>query len=117
MNEKILRMKYIRVLEKLVKKSISILKKDEFNLDEYLKVVREFQEQMADIKKIRLNSSYLIALEIYANLLISSQNRYSKSFEDEKNMLLKEANLLHKEKNRTIYKKTKHRKSDYNDGY
>jgi len=31
--------------------------------------------------------------------------------------LLKEANLLHKEKNKTQYKKDKHKKSSFSDGY
>ena len=117
MNEKILRAKYRRVLEKFVKKTISILKKEELNLEHYYTAIENYQKELEKIEKIRLNSPYLTTLENYANLLISLKSNHTDSFKEEKELLLKQANLLHKEKNRTIYKKTKHRKNDYNDGY
>ncbi len=117
MTEKILRAKYRRVLEKFVKKTIAVLKKNEFNLKNYYFFISSYEKEMEEITKIRLNSPYLTALEKYSNLLIYFRYNHSKDFKDEKNILLKEANLLHKEKNKTIYKKTKYRKNDYNDGY
>jgi hypothetical protein len=38
-------------------------------------------------------------------------------FEEKQQYLLKEANLLHKEKNKSTYKKNKYKKSNFNDGY
>lgn len=117
MNEKILRAKYRRVLEKFVKKTISILKKEEFNLQNYYLSVSNYEKELKEIKKIRLNSTYLTALETYSNLLVFLKSNHSREFIEERELLLKQANLLHKEKNKTIYKKTKHKKNDYGDGY
>jgi predicted RND superfamily exporter protein len=117
LNEKILRAKYRRVLEKFVKKTISILKKDEFHLEHYYATIENYEKELKKIEKIRLNSAYLTALENYANLLVFLKLNHTNSFKEERELLLKQANLLHKEKNKTIYKKTKHRKNDYNDGY
>ncbi len=42
---------------------------------------------------------------------------HSENFEDERATLLKDANLLQKEKNKSNYKKDKHKKQTFNDGY
>ena len=47
---------------------------------------------------------------------ISFTKNPSESFEDERAILLKEANLLQKEKNKSSYKKDKHKKDKYDDG-
>jgi hypothetical protein len=44
-------------------------------------------------------------------------NEHSKTFEEERANLLKDANLLQKEKNRSSYKKDKHKNQSFNDGY
>ena len=75
-------------------------------------------EILKKVEPIRLDSAYPMALENYANLLLNALEELD---EDEttqlKENLLKEANLLHKEKNKTQYKKDKHKKSTFNDGY
>ena len=42
---------------------------------------------------------------------------HSKSFEDERAILLKDANLIQKEKNSSNYKKDKHKNQKFTDGY
>jgi hypothetical protein len=42
---------------------------------------------------------------------------HSKTFEEERATLLKDANLLQKEKNSSNYKKDKHKNQKFTDGY
>ncbi len=42
---------------------------------------------------------------------------HTNSFEEERAILLKDANLLQKEKNKSNYKKDKHKNQKFNDGY
>jgi len=72
------------------------------------------------IQTIRLDSTYPMALEKYVNLILSIL--HVEELDEEKKTsikenLLKEANLLHKEKNKTRYKKDKHKTKKFNDGY
>ena len=56
-------------------------------------------------------------MTILPNFLATSFTKNpSESFEDERAILLKEANLLQKEKNKSSYKKDKHKKDKYDDG-
>lgn len=119
-NEKDVRLKYTRGLEKFVRSNISYLKDPTFDFDIFQKRVKRTFEILKKIPSIRLNSSYPIALENYVNLVLSVLHVEELQEEEKKelqNKLLKEANLLHKEKNKTQYKKDKHKKSSFNDGY
>lgn len=117
-NEKNIRLKYTRALEKFVRSNISYLKEPEFQFDIFQKRVKRTFEILKKVEPIRLDSAYPVALENYANLLLSILQELS---EEEKTLikqnLLKEANLLHKEKNKTRYKKEKHKTKKFNDGY
>jgi hypothetical protein len=116
-SEKILRQKYVRVLEKFVKRVINLLKHPEFEFEIFKKQSYKFYEDVKKVEKIRLNNAYLNKLESYSNHILNSLENHSKTFEDEKEFLLKEANLLHKEKNKNNYKKDKHKSKSFNDGY
>jgi len=117
MNDKVLRLKYIRVLEKFAKRTISLLKLNDFDFEQFkIKTLRNYEE-VKKAEKVRLNSAYLVSLKNYTELILKTITHHSKTFEAEKNLLLKEANLLHKEKNRNNYKKDKHKHSKFNDGY
>lgn len=117
-NEKNIRLKYTRALEKFIRSNISYLKEPEFQFDIFQKRVKRTFEILKKVEPIRLDSAYPVALENYANLLLSTLQELS---EEEKTLmkqnLLKEANLLHKEKNKTRYKKEKHKTKKFNDGY
>ncbi len=116
-SEKILRQKYVRVLEKFVKRVINLLKHPKFDFEVFKKQCYKFYEDVEKVEKIRLNNGYLNKLEAYSVHILNSLENHSKTFEDEKDFLLKEANLLHKEKNRNNYKKDKHKSKSFNDGY
>ena len=119
LNEKELRLRYMRVLEKFAKRAINILKAPEenFYFEKFIKKMNENFKYVAKVKIVRLDSGYMTKLESYVNLILGTLENHSKNFKDEKSMLLKEANLLHKEKNKNIYKKDKHSKHKFNDGY
>lgn len=119
-NEKNIRLKYTRALEKFIRSNISYLKEPEFQFDIFQKRVKRTFEILKKVEPIRLDSAYPVALETYVNLVLSAlhvENLEDKEKEEFQAKLLKEANLLHKEKNKTQYKKDKHKKSSFNDGY
>lgn len=120
LNEKDIRLKYTRGLEKFVRSNISYLKDPNFEFKIFQERVKRTFEVLKKIDSIRLNATYPIALENYVNLILSILHVEELTTKEKKELqikLLKEANLLHKEKNKTQYKKDKHKKSSFNDGY
>jgi len=117
-NEKNIRLKYTRALEKFIRSNISYLKEPEFQFDIFQKRVKRTFEILKRVEPIRLDSAYPMALENYANLLLTALEELDEENKTQlKETLLKEANLLHKEKNKTRYKKEKHKTKKFNDGY
>lgn len=119
LNEKALRLRYIRALEKFAKRAINLLKapEEDFHFEKFKKKMDENFKDVEKVEVVRLDNGYMSKLEEYVNLILRTITNHSKDFEDEKSILLKEANLLHKEKNKNIYKKDKHSKHKFNDGY
>jgi hypothetical protein len=119
LNEKALRLRYIRALEKFAKRAINLLKapEEDFHFEKFKKKMDENFKDVEKVEVVRLDNGYMSKLEEYVNLILRTITNHSKDFEDEKSLLLKEANLLHKEKNKNIYKKDKHSKHKFNDGY
>lgn len=116
-HDKQLRIKYIRVLEKFFTRTISLLKLENFNIELFKERTLKNFEYIKKVKKVDLHAKYLIDLISFINKTLSYVNNHSDNFEEEKNTLLKDANLLQKEKNRSSYKKDKHKKSKFDDGY
>jgi len=116
-NEKTLRLKYIRILEKFTSRAISLLKHPQFDFEIFKTNIEKYYGEIKKVEAIRLDSEYHKKLQEYVNITLQCTANHSKSFEDEQQQLLKEANLLHKEKNKTSYKKDKHRKKNFHDGY
>jgi 1,2-phenylacetyl-CoA epoxidase catalytic subunit len=116
-NEKQQRIRYIRVLEKFFTRTISLLKLDNFDKDLFIARVKKNHEEMLKTKEIDLYSEYYTELKVFINRTMFYAEEHSKSFEEERANLLKDANLLQKEKNRGSYKKDKHKKQDFGDGY
>ncbi len=119
-NDKDIRLKYTRGLEKFVRSNISYLKDPTFEFEIFQKRVKRTFEILKKIPPIRLNAPYPIALEKYVNMVLTVLHLEDLQDEEKEELqakLLKEANLLHKEKNKTQYKKDKHKKSSFNDGY
>ena len=108
-NEKQQRIKYIRVLEKFFTRTVSLLKLDNFDKDLFIQRTIKNYEEFTKTKEIDLYSDYYTDLKDYINRTMFYVNEHSKTFEEERANLLKDANLLQKEKNRSSYKKDKHK--------
>lgn len=117
MNEKELRIRYIRVLEKFSKRTMALLKLSDFDAKRFINRTAKNYEEMKKTKEVVLTSPYLIALKNFIDLTIQSIKHPSETFEKERESLLKECNLLEKEKNRNNYKRDKHKNQKFDDGY
>ena len=72
---------------------------------------------MVKTKEIELYSDYYESIKVFINKTMFYLEEHTKSFEEERATLLKDANLIQKEKNSTNYKKDKHKNQKFNDGY
>lgn len=116
-NEKTIRLRYIRVLEKFNTKAISLLKYDNFDLELYKKAIIKAYGELQKVKTIELYSEYPIGVKNLTQSILDTLENHSKDFEEEKAHILKQSNLLAKLKNNNRYKKDKHTKKKFNDGY
>ncbi|AXH12485.1 hypothetical protein [Halarcobacter bivalviorum] len=118
MHEKQLRVRYIRVLEKFFTRTVSLLKLENFDKDLFKERTLKNYEDIKRVKAVDLNSQYLTNLIAFINKTLQSlQSTTDEDFENVRTTLLKEANLLQKEKKRSTYKKDKHKNSKFDDGY
>ncbi|MBE0491749.1 MAG: hypothetical protein IBX44_05815 [Sulfurospirillum sp.] len=117
MNEKALRLRYVRALEKFINSHISYLRSNDFDMEILKKKVAKTYEILAKVQAVRLDSPYTFALECYANSIIHILNMQQIDALHVRDELIKGANLLQKEKNKNRYKKDKHSKASFNDGY
>ncbi|MGK0255963.1 MAG: hypothetical protein ACI81I_000571 [Arcobacteraceae bacterium] len=127
-NEKTIRLRYIRVLEKFVTKAISLLKYDNFDKDLFKKATIKAYTELGKTKSVVLYNEYPLAVKNLAQHIMNcidthtnkEEDEYSSEkhdFENEKSSILKQANLLAKLKNNNRYKKDKHKQQKFNDGY
>lgn len=117
-NEKTVRLRYIRLLEKFATKANTLLKLDEFDMELYKKAMLKSYETLQRAKGVPLYSEYPAALKKYVQLVLDSLDEKTEEFEDKyRQTLLKEFNLLQKLKNQGSYKKDKHKNKKFNDGY
>ena len=116
-HEKQLRIRYIRVLEKFFTRTVSLIKLENFDTKLFKERTLKNYEDIKRVKAIELNSKYLVDLIAFINKTLFYLENHTESFEDERSTLLKDANLLQKEKNKNSYRKDKHKKSKFNDGY
>jgi len=116
-HEKQLRIRYIRILEKFFTRTIALLKLEDFNFELFKQRTLKNFEDTKRVEKVDLTSSYLIGLKKYIDLVLYYLENHSEDFEEERNTLLKEANLLQKDKNKNNYKKDKHKSKKFDDGY
>ena len=119
MIEKENRVKYIRALERFLNSCTSALKNENFDFALFVKRVEKSLKVLQKVEPTRLDSPYTNGLQNYVNLVISTiQSSDEESDNEAKHQrLLKEANLLDKEKNRGSYKKEKHKAQRFDDGY
>lgn len=105
-DEKFIRVRYIRSLERFVNSGISMLKKEDFDLFKFKEKIQKNYIVLSKVTPIYLDSPYLKMLENFAKDLINLDN---------KDELLKGANKLEQLKNSKNYKKFKHKKDIYED--
>ncbi|RXK07933.1 hypothetical protein [Halarcobacter bivalviorum] len=118
MHEKQLRVRYIRVLEKFFTRTVSLLKLENFDKNLFKERILKNYEDIKRVKAVDLNSQYLTNLIAFINRTLQSlESSTDEDFENVRATLLKEANLLQKEKKRSTYKKDKHKNSKFDDGY
>jgi len=111
--EKTHRVKYMRLLEKFLKSSITILKLENFNYDLFKKRAVKIYALIQNMEEIRVDSSYFKSLQNFAELTMRTLENEKLKVEEKRNLLLKEVNLIEKNRNRKIYKKSKHKNSEY----
>uniref|UniRef100_UPI00404888A4 hypothetical protein n=1 Tax=Aliarcobacter sp. TaxID=2321116 RepID=UPI00404888A4 len=116
-NEKQQRIRYIRVLEKFFTRTISLLKLDNFDKDLFIQRTKKNYEDMQKASEIDLYSDYYSDLKGFINRTMFYLEEHSDSFAEERANLLKDANLLQKEKNKSSYRKDKHKNKKFNDEY
>jgi len=66
---------------------------------------------------MELYSHYMTDIKNFIAKTMMFVQEHSKTFENERAILLKDANLLQKEKNNQSYSKDKHKNNKFNDEY
>lgn len=115
-HEKTKRIKYIRVLEKFFKRNLSLLRLEDFDFELYKKRTLKNFEELLKSEAVDLNSNYLSGLKKHIDSTIYFVH-HPNNIEQQKQTLLKDANLLLKDKNLGSYKKDKHKQKKFNDEY
>ncbi len=116
-HEKQLRIRYIRILEKFFTRTVSLLKLENFDKELFKKRTLKNLEDLNRVKEVELHSVYYTQLKDFIAKTLFFTNEHSETFEEERATLLKDANLMQKEKNKGTYSKDKHKKQQFNDGY
>lgn len=94
-----------------------MLKLENFDHELFKKRTLKNYEELKKTKEMDLYSAYLTDLKNFLEKTMSFVEKHSKNFEDERSILLKDANLLQKEKNSNSYSKDKHKNKKFDDGY
>ncbi len=124
-HEKQKRIKYIRVLEKFLTRTMSLLRLENFDEDLFKKrCIKNFKD-LSRAETMDLNSTYYTHLKrfiekimYYVYLEEDDNDGFEIADEDKmQNLLLKEANNLQKEKNNSSYRKDKHKNAKFDDEY
>ncbi len=116
-NPKEQRVKYIRALERFLGSCAGALKSDNFALSVFEKRVEKSLKVLRKVEPVRLDSTYMSLMENYVSLVIKTLEDKESLSDTKHRTLLKEVNLIEKERNKGSYKKSKHQKSDFEDGY
>lgn len=117
MHEKQVRIRYIRVLEKFFTRTVSLLKLENFNIELFKERTLKNYKDLKRVDEVPLHSPYLSSLTEFKNKTLQYIQYHSETFEDERSTLLKDANLIQKEKKKNSYSKDKHKKNKFDDGY
>ncbi len=111
------RVKYIRALERFLGSCSGALKAENFNIALFGRRVEKSLKVLRKVEPARLDSTYMSLLEAYVTTVIKTLHDDEMESASKHKLLLKEANLIEKERNKGSYKKSKHQKNDFEDGY
>ncbi|MCR6570086.1 hypothetical protein CINS5915_00815 [Campylobacter insulaenigrae] len=100
-DEKVLRIKYIRALEKFANSATSALKRDDFDLSLFQERMKKNAQIFKKIQVVFLDSTYTKALENFVNDCLDNTL--------DRRKLLNKVNTLHKLKKQQSYKKEKYK--------
>ncbi|GGD37910.1 hypothetical protein GCM10012288_10000 [Malaciobacter pacificus] len=117
MHEKQQRIRYIRVLDKFLTRTMSLLKLDNFNYELFKERTLKNYEDLKKADPVELHSPYYSQLKDFIDKTLMYVDNHSETFETERANLLKDANLLQKEKKKNSYSKDKHKHKKFDDGY
>lgn len=116
-NPKEQRVKYIRALERFLGSCSGALKAENFDIVLFERRVEKSLKVLRKVEPVRLDSTYMSLLESYVDTVLKTIQETTIENETKHKTLLKEANLIEKERNKGSYKKSKHQKNDFEDGY
>lgn len=117
LSEKQLRIRYIRLVEKFLTRTLTLLKLENFDKDIFIKRTLKNFEELSKTPKVDLHSKYYTNLDNFISKTLEYVKNPNEDFSTQRTSLLKEANLLQKEKNKSTYKKEKHKKDRFDYGY
>jgi hypothetical protein len=117
MNAKEQRVKYIRALERFLGSCAGALKNETFDIVLFERRVEKSLKVLRKVEPVRLDSTYMALMQDFVTLVIQTLGNSDMQSDVKHRTLLKEANLIEKERNKGSYKKSKHSKSDFEDGY
>ena len=112
------RLRYIRVTERFIRSVVGYLvKEDDVTFEGFCARVYKQKAFMDKAKKVPLYKAEYTQMLVFVTQLLSATKDEPEDFEKLRGDLLHTSNQLHKSRNNTKYKKDKHSKHKYNDGY
>ncbi len=113
--EKYQRQKYITFLEKVSKNLFRLLRQEETTAAQFTAKFDTLMQKLRELESIRLDSAYLQETQSYIDrLYLQTQGISDKAFQDIKAAEMSNLNRLQKLKQKSNYKKDKHRHKDRN---
>ena len=118
--EKYRRQKYIAHLEKIGKNLFRMLRRPETSATDFRKRFSELMQKLDALETIRLDSEYLRESEAYYRRLfdrIGGEDFGEENLKEIREAEMSNLNRLQKMKNRSSYRKEKHRERAKSDGW
>lgn len=111
--EKYQRQKYLAFLDKISKNLFRIFRQEDSTVEQYCTKFDELKLKFDELDEIRLDSEYMCEAKEYIDrLYLDRQDIDEERFAQIKSLEMSNLNRLMKLKNRTTYKKDKHKNRD-----
>lgn len=116
--EDIGRLRYIRALERFTRSVMGYLaKEEETDFEGFTARVGKQYELLKKAEKTPLYKAEYVQQEAFVDQILAAARAECEEFDALRQKLLYASNQLHKNRNSKKYKKEKHTKQSYNDGY